>query len=1205
MFPLKRKRETEEIDPLISKKQNGKNPLELEVTIPELQPLQSMLDKKLQEWIDRQWEEVNNSDLAPEQKKARIHAIEFHSSINKQTAFMTNEKKRFVLDFIDWLQYKDPVDRTNPAYVRDVEAELARLGATKRQGPLDVEGKEEWLTQFVDKKYKWDKEILKLRLGPHSHHTWDLHDAWLFYKFILRGEDFPQDGFLNDFDDYLWHKFKLQAQEERADGEPVRPFGRATNENKHPLNVIVKKEKEDDDKKVAEDHLENGEVGGNAALNDEPDPDRIGPLVHQLGKLIEALEKRNAPPAPAGPEEKPEKKPPQPDPQLAELIDLIKKQTPPPPAPDMTTPVLNSILDRLNKDAQDRATKAGVPPLENQQQQQQEKKQPEPAPAAVEPVAETTTTSERTKEMKMEQKQQEEEEKEKRNQLIEQWYDKYKAEKKAYRKQYGDAKNPPPAEYKKEKQKFKGLSLKLGFEGIEDAKEFMKPRATSQEKRMEKRELKQERKTQRTKLSKTETKAIEKQRAKLLELDTSKLPPDYVDRIVQELKELQTTPDVHYTEQRSKFKRLMNIAKSVSELRKKTNGLQLPEEISAEAEKMIEDNKTLQEVEAYINRNHQGSPITLEVPMDAMEVDDEPDDVSMTAPSKVVLTKETKRAREEEEKKKREEAAQKQKEERRTLKKAEAEKRENEKKAEMAASKAEIAALRQLLQKQQEGNTLTPEERQILATTTTSSSATEPSVKELKKESEKITKEILKVAQKQDKALASPHMDVDNAGNGEKKEKKKEKNKGEGMEVDLKSALTSDQEKELEMLTAELNSAYANEKGLGAGKLQRIKELQALSKKKPSKGEKEVSIDDMMKAVEKIETDEQKQKRVEDIKNKYKTLSDKQVADAKEMGIPLDHKMIKKLATEEEEEIKAVLKGKNLLETPEEPAKELTPTQKLLQQLQNETVERKKQKKEERDRQLANLDGEYDKKLQELKAQANTMNPDQMKTQLNALATEYTSKRQDLTKTKKQKAAVDKEIRTEDAVKKSEKELANILEQKEKNIQAIDSMRVKSMSELQAQYGTENIPLGFTESIKKLYEYQQVGDIDNATKVARDIELLRSIDTLKREQLQLFNNEVNMRGWLTAKTERTRRNYNELLQKMSANVYPSKETLESDLAKLYNFILAQPDANKRLEAFKAEKATKGAAERKDIRTSKTKEAADKLTKIKNKPKSKR
>lgn len=220
MFPIGKKRQPAD-HPLLNKfSADGDNPIQAEQKNRLLEPQQLVLDKKLEEWMNKQWALLQaDTSLGPEQRTARLHALEFHNSINKQTEFMTNEKKEFVLDFIDWLQYRDPTNETDPKHVRNIERHLGRLGATVRNGPLEVAGKEEWLSEFIDKKQKYSRDMLKLRMGPHNAKMWTLHDAWLYYKFILRGQKLPDEGFLDDFDDYYYNKFKTTPAPRPADGK--------------------------------------------------------------------------------------------------------------------------------------------------------------------------------------------------------------------------------------------------------------------------------------------------------------------------------------------------------------------------------------------------------------------------------------------------------------------------------------------------------------------------------------------------------------------------------------------------------------------------------------------------------------------------------------------------------------------------------------------------------------------------------------------------------------------------------------------------------------------------------------------------------------------------------------------------------------------------------------------------------------------------
>lgn len=352
MFPIKRKREGADGNPLIQKKNVAQNPLQLEPTIEELQPVQSVLDQKLKEWVNVQYEQILQEPILPEQKIARLHALEFHAGMNKITEFMTNTKKQFVLDFIKWLQYKDPIDPLNEAFVRETERQLGELGATVRNGPLDVEGKEEWLCNFINKKVKYDRAILKLRLGPHSTHNWDLHDAWLYYKYILRGEKLPQNDFLSDFDEYFYHKMnpptlpqqdiKLEPQEpEFVPGH--HPPGKLPQDAK--MEAVEHREQEEEKEEAQKQH-----PVGAPAVPQKPVPDvPTAQLNDTLNQILDAVRedrsrKKRTRPAegkeePNGEEESKRPKPAKEEPEEKQR-EMEAEDTGPPQVQPVPTPPL-------------------------------------------------------------------------------------------------------------------------------------------------------------------------------------------------------------------------------------------------------------------------------------------------------------------------------------------------------------------------------------------------------------------------------------------------------------------------------------------------------------------------------------------------------------------------------------------------------------------------------------------------------------------------------------------------------------------------------------------------------------------------------------------------------------------------------------------------------------------------------------------------
>ena len=102
MFPLKRKGDGGlGKDPVVQKKGKIYNPIQQEKYIEELQPIQSLLDSKIEEWTRVQGENIRMDPLlSSEQRTARLHAMEFHANINKYTEFLTNEKKEFTIGYL-------------------------------------------------------------------------------------------------------------------------------------------------------------------------------------------------------------------------------------------------------------------------------------------------------------------------------------------------------------------------------------------------------------------------------------------------------------------------------------------------------------------------------------------------------------------------------------------------------------------------------------------------------------------------------------------------------------------------------------------------------------------------------------------------------------------------------------------------------------------------------------------------------------------------------------------------------------------------------------------------------------------------------------------------------------------------------------------------------------------------------------------------
>ena len=122
MFPISKKgKQTELTD-----KRPGKfTPLDAEKLLPELQPRDEILHKKLKTWKQQKEQQISNdTTLDDQQKLAQLIALEFNTDLDEKTKFFQTEKSEFVTHFIDWLNFKDPTVPRNPYYLRDKEKVL-------------------------------------------------------------------------------------------------------------------------------------------------------------------------------------------------------------------------------------------------------------------------------------------------------------------------------------------------------------------------------------------------------------------------------------------------------------------------------------------------------------------------------------------------------------------------------------------------------------------------------------------------------------------------------------------------------------------------------------------------------------------------------------------------------------------------------------------------------------------------------------------------------------------------------------------------------------------------------------------------------------------------------------------------------------------------------------------------------------------------
>lgn len=125
--------------------------------------------------------------------------------------------EQFTLDFMNFLQGKDPESRRDPAYVKH---RLKELGQTTHTKPAMGKGIKEWLEGPIRKKAEILRKLTLLRLGPHKAFEWSLDTWWLYYKYILRDLPYPEDEVLHDFD-----KFWPTTERDRSD-KPFKHMGR-------------------------------------------------------------------------------------------------------------------------------------------------------------------------------------------------------------------------------------------------------------------------------------------------------------------------------------------------------------------------------------------------------------------------------------------------------------------------------------------------------------------------------------------------------------------------------------------------------------------------------------------------------------------------------------------------------------------------------------------------------------------------------------------------------------------------------------------------------------------------------------------------------------------------------------------------------------------------------------------------------------------
>ena len=290
MFPVKRRREQDHENPYTSKKGHGKDFLSLERQNPHLEAPKDYLKDRLDNWYEaKRMEIMETPGVSNIQKQSMLIALDFDYFKEEKTSINNEENEEFVKDFIKWLRYEDPDNRSDPRYVRDKEAELGKYGATVRKGPLNLMGQKDWLNTFVYKKDALKRKLATLYGGPNRYHNWHLYHGWLFYKYILRGvkgED--EKSFLSDIQNL--YNFEKRLEEPAS----KRPSGY---EHSNPLAKLEKYPFKDEPKIKSDIKRDDDDDFSEPDDNDDDDDDRgkndNQAVVDKLDDVIKAVQDQN------------------------------------------------------------------------------------------------------------------------------------------------------------------------------------------------------------------------------------------------------------------------------------------------------------------------------------------------------------------------------------------------------------------------------------------------------------------------------------------------------------------------------------------------------------------------------------------------------------------------------------------------------------------------------------------------------------------------------------------------------------------------------------------------------------------------------------------------------------------------------------------------------------------------------------------------
>jgi hypothetical protein len=175
MLPAANRKFSVQSDPLVQEKK-------IKVITPRAEEKEDAIFNK---WLTQQKQKAYTE--ADEARKHALAMFELEHDAQKIDALVD---QTFAEDFRAWLQGKG----------RPEDTKKTEWGCI----PLDFNDVREYICEFIEKKNDYQKKIEKLKLrGPHN-----LHSAYLYFKYVIRGHPVPSMDYLQEFNDTVFPETK-------------------------------------------------------------------------------------------------------------------------------------------------------------------------------------------------------------------------------------------------------------------------------------------------------------------------------------------------------------------------------------------------------------------------------------------------------------------------------------------------------------------------------------------------------------------------------------------------------------------------------------------------------------------------------------------------------------------------------------------------------------------------------------------------------------------------------------------------------------------------------------------------------------------------------------------------------------------------------------------------------------------------------------